>query len=107
MSEPIFISVDQIKILHRLALERHGGQDGVRDEGALESAALHPCNVGFIFHSSPISPSVNSKQPQICSFLSRADLQNTSLASGLNVGVHFTRTSHAFGKVRVAGVRED
>ncbi len=45
MSEPIFLTIEQIKILHRIALEHHGGQDGVRDVATLESAAMHPCNV--------------------------------------------------------------
>ena len=45
MSDPVFLTIEQIKTLHRIALDRHGGQDGVRDTGALESAAIHPCNV--------------------------------------------------------------
>ena len=45
MSEPVFLTIEQIKTLHRIALERHGGQDGVRDAATLESAALQPCNV--------------------------------------------------------------
>ncbi len=45
MSEPVFLTIEQIKTLHCVALERHGGQDGVRDVATLESAALHPCNV--------------------------------------------------------------
>ena len=45
MSEPVFLTIEQIKTLHRIALDRHGGQDGVRDAATLESAALHPCNV--------------------------------------------------------------
>jgi death-on-curing protein len=45
MSDPVFLTIEQIKILHRLALERHGGQDGVRDPATLESATMHPCHV--------------------------------------------------------------
>ena len=45
MSEPVFLTLDQVKALHRFALERHGGQDGVRDAATLESAVMHPCNV--------------------------------------------------------------
>ena len=45
MSDPVFLSVEQIKFLHRLALDRHGGQEGVRDAGTLESAAMQPCNL--------------------------------------------------------------
>lgn len=45
MNEPVFLTLDQVKALHRLALDRHGGQDGVRDAATLESAVMHPCNV--------------------------------------------------------------
>ncbi|MBL9169622.1 MAG: type II toxin-antitoxin system death-on-curing family toxin [Verrucomicrobiales bacterium] len=45
MSDPVFLTIEQIKILHRLSLERHGGQEGVRDPATLESATMHPCNV--------------------------------------------------------------
>ena len=31
MSDLVFLTVAQAKTLHRLALEQHGGQDGVRD----------------------------------------------------------------------------
>ncbi len=42
MSEPVFLTLDQVKALHRLALDRHGGQDGVRDAATLESAVVSP-----------------------------------------------------------------
>ena len=45
MSDPVFLTIEQIKILHRLALEGHGGQEGVRDAATLESATMHPCSV--------------------------------------------------------------
>jgi death-on-curing protein len=45
MSDPVFLTIEQIKTLHRIALDRHGGQDGIRDVAALESAAMQPCNV--------------------------------------------------------------
>ena len=45
MSEPVFLTIEQIKILHQMALERHGGQEGIRDAAMLESAAVQPCNV--------------------------------------------------------------
>jgi death-on-curing protein len=42
--EPAFLDVPQVEILHRLALERHGGQDGMRDAAAFESAVMQPRN---------------------------------------------------------------
>ena len=45
--EPVFLSVAQVMALHRLSLERHGGQDGLRDAATFESAVMHPQNVWF------------------------------------------------------------
>ncbi|MGH8019849.1 MAG: type II toxin-antitoxin system death-on-curing family toxin [Opitutaceae bacterium] len=45
MSDPIFLAQEQVETLHRLALEEHGGRDGLRDHAALESAVMHPRNV--------------------------------------------------------------
>jgi death-on-curing protein len=45
MSDPLFLTVSHVKRLHRMALELHGGQDGIRDPGALESAVQQPQNV--------------------------------------------------------------
>jgi death-on-curing protein len=47
MSDLIFLTIEQVEILHRLALEQHGGQDGVRDMAAFQSAVMHPQNVWF------------------------------------------------------------
>jgi death-on-curing protein len=46
---PIFISLAQVMRAHRTSLELHGGIDGVRDLGAVESAlasALNTWNYG-------------------------------------------------------------
>jgi death-on-curing protein len=48
MSEgPVFLSLPQVAALHRFALEQHGGQDGLRDAAAFESAVQQPRNVWF------------------------------------------------------------
>lgn len=47
MTEPTFVTLEQVEDLHRLSLDMHGGQDGIRDPGALESAAIHPRNVFY------------------------------------------------------------
>jgi len=36
-----------VDIIHRRSLEEHGGQDGIRDEHALESALAQPMNTYF------------------------------------------------------------
>src|ERR1039458_10456567 len=45
--EPAFLDIPQVEVLHRTALELHGGQDGVRDPAAFESAVMQPRNVWY------------------------------------------------------------
>ena len=45
--EPAFLSVDQVREMHRAALEAFGGHDGLRDPGLFEGAVFHPQNVYF------------------------------------------------------------
>ena len=45
MNEPRFVDRQTVDSLHRLSLEEHGGQDGVRNEHGLESALAQPQNV--------------------------------------------------------------
>jgi len=46
--EPAFLDAEQVKILHHIALERHGGQDGIRDAAAFESAVMHIRGKSFV-----------------------------------------------------------
>src|SRR5688500_1227611 len=47
MREPIWLELQAILILHRESLDEHGGLDGIRDQGLLESALARPRN---LFH---------------------------------------------------------
>jgi len=47
MSEPRFLRIEEVLRGHQRSLELFGGIDGVRDEGGLESAVMHPQNVFF------------------------------------------------------------
>jgi death-on-curing protein len=42
MDDPIFISRDVVLDIHRASLERHGGIDGLREPGLLDSALMQP-----------------------------------------------------------------
>lgn len=42
MEDPLFISREVILEIHRASLERHGGMDGLRDPGLLDSALMQP-----------------------------------------------------------------
>lgn len=45
MNEPRFVDREAVDTLHRLSLEQHGGQDGLRNEHGLESALAQPQHV--------------------------------------------------------------
>jgi len=45
MKEPRFVDRETVDSLHRLSLEAHGGQDGLRNEHGLESALTQPQHV--------------------------------------------------------------
>jgi death-on-curing protein len=42
MSEPVWIPIEVVLALHARQLAEHGGTDGLRDEGLLESALARP-----------------------------------------------------------------
>ncbi|MGH9949842.1 MAG: type II toxin-antitoxin system death-on-curing family toxin [Pyrinomonadaceae bacterium] len=42
MIEPIFLSVEEVHIIHEEQLDAFGGLNGIRDEGLLESAVMTP-----------------------------------------------------------------
>jgi len=44
MTEPRWLTVEHVKVIHERQLSRFGGPPGIRDEGALESALMRPVN---------------------------------------------------------------
>ena len=47
MSEPTFLSVEQVEHFHDQGIKLFGGTLGVRERGLLESAVMQPRNVFF------------------------------------------------------------
>lgn len=45
MSEPTWVRRDVLELLHSQTIAEHGGADGLRDEGLLESALARPQNL--------------------------------------------------------------
>jgi len=45
-----FVDRETVDALHRLSLEEHGGQDGLRNEHGLESALAQPQNIHAYGH---------------------------------------------------------
>jgi len=45
MDEPVWLREDVVRVIHRRQLAEHGGGDGVRDPGLLDSALARPKNL--------------------------------------------------------------
>ena len=45
MSDPIWIRMDVVLAIHKRQIAEHGGDDGVRDQGLLDSALARPKNL--------------------------------------------------------------
>ena len=54
MQEPHWVSKEAALSMHNRQLSEHGGQDGVRDEGLLESALGRPQNL-FAYNDEPVT----------------------------------------------------
>lgn len=50
MSEPRFLTLEDVLEQHELSLERYGGLSGVRDQNGLESAVQQPMNTYYYGH---------------------------------------------------------
>ena len=42
MPERIYLTIAEVLAIHKLQIEQHGGIDGLRDQGLLESAVFRP-----------------------------------------------------------------
>ena len=47
MNEPIFLSLEQALLIHKRSLAAHGGSDGIRDPGLVESALASAKNTFY------------------------------------------------------------
>lgn len=47
MNEPIFLTLDEVHRIHARSLAEHGGSDGVRDPGLVESALASAKNIFY------------------------------------------------------------
>jgi len=58
MDDPIWISLDLALAIHKRQLAEHGGADGVRDQGLLESALGRPRNLFAYTDPTPDIPAL-------------------------------------------------
>jgi death-on-curing protein len=54
MKEPIWMNREDCLAIHEMMLAQHGGLDGIRDEGLVESALAKPRNI-FAYRSPNLS----------------------------------------------------
>ncbi len=47
MNEPIFLTLDEVHRIHARSLAEHGGSDGTRDSGPVESALASAKNIFY------------------------------------------------------------
>jgi death-on-curing protein len=57
------ITKEQALMMHRELIRAHGGEDGVRDDGLLDSALSAPFQT---FGGQPLLPSVQQKAARLC-----------------------------------------
>ena len=50
MNEPIFLTLDEVRRIHARSLVEHGGSDGTRDPGLVESALASAKNTFYNAH---------------------------------------------------------
>ena len=50
MSEPVFLSLDEVLKIHTRSLAEHGGSEGIRDPGLVESALASAKNTFYYGH---------------------------------------------------------
>ena len=50
MNEPIFLTLDEVFNIHARSLAEHGGSEGVRDRGLVESALASAKNTFYYAH---------------------------------------------------------
>ena len=50
MSEPVFLTLDEVLKLHTRSLSEHGGSEGIRDHGLVESALASAKNTFYYGH---------------------------------------------------------
>jgi death on curing protein len=54
VNEPVWIELEEARVIHQMQLAEHGGASGVRDQGLLESAMDRPRNL-FSYSDPPAS----------------------------------------------------
>jgi death-on-curing protein len=118
VTEPIFISRERVEILHRRSLSEHGGQDGIRDEHALESALAQPMQVfhygqgdlcdiaaAYAFHLAENQPFIDgNKRTAITTALLFLELNGISTSSLTNAQLYDAMIAIANRRLDKAGL---
>jgi death-on-curing protein len=66
VSEPSFLTVAQIELLHQKSISRFGGASGVRDSGLFESAITQPRHTFYYANGDLFDYAYHIAQAQAC-----------------------------------------
>lgn len=118
MREPRFVTREQVNAIHRLSLELHGGQDGVRNEHGLESAIALPRRVfhygqgdlfdlaaGYAYHLAENQPFLDgNKRTAISTALVFLELNGVATSAVTNSRLHDAMIAIAEKRLDKAGL---
>ena len=102
MNEPVFLSRERVLRLHHLSLQQHGGLDGLREPGLLDSALMQPeatyhyaqgdlpaIAAAYAFHIAQNQPFIDgNKRTAITSALAFLELNGISTSSLTDAELH-------------------
>jgi death-on-curing protein len=54
VNEPVWIELEEARVIHQMQLAEHGGATGIRDQGLFESAMDRPRNL-FAYSDPPVT----------------------------------------------------
>ena len=118
MDEPTFLSRERVLQLHRLSLQQHGGLEGLREAGLLDSALMQPeaayyygqgdlaaIAAAYAFHIAQNQPFIDgNKRTAITSALAFLELNGISTSAITNAQLYDAMISIAEKRLDKAGL---
>jgi death-on-curing protein len=120
MDEPVFLSRERVLLLHQLSLQEHGGLDGLRESGLLDSALVQPeatfyyghgdfaaIAAAYAFHLAQNQPFIDgNKRTAVTSALAFLELNGISTTAVTDAELYDAMIGIAERRVDKAGLAE-
>lgn len=120
MDEPVFLGREPVLHLHLLSLQQHGGMDGLRDPGLLDSALMQPeaayhyghgdlaaIAAAYAFHLAQNQPFIDgNKRTAITSALAFLELNGISTSAITDAELYDAMIAIAGKRLDKAGLAE-